>query len=137
MMLPKHKRKRMNSTSDQTLWKWFSKYVRLRDRLPGTDNCRCISCGAVKRWKEMDAGHFVPRDRWNVRYNEQNVNAQCQHCNRFQSGNQFEHGLAINAKYGSGTAEYLAGIAKRGGRFSRIEIITLSDYYKRRVKGML
>lgn len=86
--------------------KYFSEYIRLRDSDPyGIGNC--ISCGKKHHISEMDAGHFIDRSHKATRYNEQNVNAQCRPCNRFQSGRQYEHGKAIDLKYGEGTADEL------------------------------
>src|SRR5690554_3063475 len=79
--------------------KYFSQFIRKRD-----ENKPCITCG--KRG-EMDCGHFISRRFESVRYDERNANGQCLKCNRFQNGNQFEHGLAIDRLYGKGTAETL------------------------------
>lgn len=84
----------------------FSLYIRLRD----SDNngiCKCITCGTPHFWNDGDAGHFMSRDRMATRHNEKNVNFQCIPCNRFKSGKQYEHGIAIDKKYGAGTADML------------------------------
>ena len=136
-MFPKQKRKKKNSTSDATAMKWFSRYIRLRDRIPGTDLCRCISCSKVLHWKEMDCGHFVSRDRWNIRYNEMNAHAQCQECNRFANGQQYLHGVAIDRRYGDGTAKMLMSIGKRGGRFGKEKLKAIAKEYHLKVKEIL
>jgi hypothetical protein len=86
--------------------RYFSEYIRLRD---SNENCTatCITCGKEGQISEMDAGHFIDRSHKATRYDEQNVNAQCRACNRFQSGRQYEHGIAIDLKYGAGTANEL------------------------------
>ena len=86
--------------------KYFSEYIRLRD---SDQNCNaiCITCRKVAHISEMDAGHFIDRSHKATRYDERNVNAQCRTCNRFQSGRQYEHGLAIDLKYGTGTSQQL------------------------------
>lgn len=86
--------------------RYFSEYIRLRD---SDQNCNaiCITCRKVAHISEMDAGHFIDRSHKATRYEEQNVNAQCRACNRFQSGRQYEHGIAIDLKYGAGTADEL------------------------------
>ena len=136
-MFTKKLRPAGNSSNDTTLWKWFSQYVRLRDRISCTDNCACISCGAVGHWKSFDAGHFVPRDRWTTRYHEKNVNAQCQKCNRFSDGNQYQHGRGIDNKYGEGTADYLQSIGKRTNKLSRDAIKALSNIYREKTKELM
>lgn len=85
--------------------KWFSLYVRHRDSRSGL--AECITCGAKKPVKEMQAGHFVRRSVNLLRYNEQNVNAQCPGCNVFRYGEQYAYSKALDLKYGDGTAENL------------------------------
>ena len=88
----------------------FSKYIRLRDTKDGYG--RCISCNKIKTYANLDCGHFISRNKHAVRWNEKNANVQCQQCNRFLSGKQFEHALAIDKKYGAGTAESLLNYSK-------------------------
>jgi len=61
----------------------FSKYVRERD------NYTCITCGKVARGSGMHAGHFIPSSicGLGLRYDEDNVYAQCFSCNLHKSGN--------------------------------------------------
>lgn len=86
--------------------KYFSLMIRQRDA-DRDDFCRCITCGVRKHWKEMDCGHFISRKHKSTRYDPQNCAAQCKGCNIFSQGKQFEFGLAIDRRYGQGTAEKL------------------------------
>lgn len=83
--------------------KYFSEYIRKRDSNNGV--ATCITCGKITG--QFDCGHFISRRFEATRYDEKNSNAQCLKCNRFQNGNQFEHGRAIDEKYGLGTADEL------------------------------
>lgn len=66
----------------------FSKYIRLRDsRKFGYFQFVCISCGETKPYSQMDCGHFHSRRNMNTRWDEENCNGQCRHCNRFLNGN--------------------------------------------------
>ena len=89
----------------------FSLFIRQRDA-DGNGYCRCITCGASHHWRGIDAGHFMSRRHESTRYNEKNCNAQDKKCNLFDQGKQFEHGLAIDKKYGAGTAEKLVILSK-------------------------
>jgi len=91
---------------DDNLWRVFSEWVRLRDA-DDTGYCICITSGRRVHWKECDAGHFISRRYLSTKFDEQNVNAQSRHDNRFASGKQYEYALAIDRKYGKGTAEKL------------------------------
>jgi len=78
----------------------FSKYIRERDK-----DKPCITCGVYSAKK--DCGHFLSRRHEATRYDERNSHGQCQKCNRFEYGNQYEHAKAIDRLYGEGTADQL------------------------------
>lgn len=86
--------------------KWYSQYVRLRDA-DQSGFASCISCGVRKSWRELQNGHFVSRSSSVLRYDEENCNAQCVGCNMFKQGNQYAYALALDEKYGDGTAKKL------------------------------
>ena len=55
----------------------FNKYIRLRDK-----GNVCISCQKIP--KKENAGHFYnANNHYNVRFDENNVHLQCEHCNTF------------------------------------------------------
>jgi hypothetical protein len=98
---------------------WFSEYIRRRDA-NASGYARCCTCGAVGYWSDMDCGHFISRDRKAVRWMEQNAHAQCQSCNRFHSGRQYEHGQHIDRIYGPGTARHILDLSNvRGCKMGR------------------
>lgn len=110
MQFPKPKKTASTSTQMHKLDRIFSEYIRVRDA-NSNGYCVCISCGRVDHYKLMDAGHFISRDKKATRFDARNVHAQCRNCNRFRSGEQFAHGLSIDKKYGSGTAQLLRNIS--------------------------
>lgn len=71
----------------------FNAYIRTRDAgLP------CISCG---NWCALEAGHYrsigaAPE----LRFDEENVNGQCNRCNTTMAGNRTGYQLGILDKYG-------------------------------------
>lgn len=113
----------------------FSVYIRLRDA-DKNGMCRCITCGNTLHWMESDAGHFIPRDRKATRWEEKNVNAQCPRCNRFRSGEQYEHGLAIDRKYGKGTAEILKREGTMRSKVSAGWLEYQIELYRKEVKKL-
>lgn len=55
----------------------FSLWVRLSNARHG--KCKCVTCGIVQDYKEVDAGHFVDRANKCTRYDEFNQGIkQCQ-----------------------------------------------------------
>lgn len=90
MFIKKKKTKRKRGSDERKTWiekldKVFSIYIRLRDSKEfGFRAARCISCGEVKPFDMFDAGHFVSRNCMPLRFDEDNVHAECSSCNRFQ-----------------------------------------------------
>lgn len=113
----------------------FSKFIRLRD---SNDQgiCKCITSGQMDEWGSMDAGHFMSRNNFSTRWHEQNVNAQSRKDNRFLGGRQYEHSLAIDKKYGEGTAEKLLILSKQPKKFADFELEELIKYYTEQVKQL-
>ena len=73
----------------------FHEYIRRRDADNSSGYCKCISCNKPIHFTESDGGHFISRKHLNTRYDEENVNAQCRKCNRFEDGRQFEYSLNL------------------------------------------
>jgi hypothetical protein len=134
MMFPKKVQRPLKSLI-HTLDRIFSEYIRRRD---ADENgiCRCITCNQPFHWKDGDAGHFIQRDRMATRWNEHNVHAQCKRCNRFRSGEQYQHGKAIDARHGAGTADRLKSISQvRGVKIDRFFLENQIEFYKKRLKS--
>lgn len=116
--------------------KVFSEFIRLRDANP-QGVCFCVTCNRVFHWKSGDAGHYVQRDRLATRFDEKNVNAQCKYCNRFRSGEQYQHGINIDKKYGEGTADRLMTISKaKGTKLDLYWIEAKLKEYRKKVKTL-
>ena len=115
--------------------KIFSRYIRLRD-CNGTHHGPCITCGKIVHWKDADAGHFITRGRLATRFDPRNVNLQCKYCNGPMSGQQYQHGLAINRKFGEGVADELGRLANQSIKISRGEYRDLIQDYNERVKEL-
>ena len=109
----------------------FSQFIRLRavdERGMG----ECYTCGAVRHWLEVDAGHFMSRACMSTRWAEQNVQFQCKRCN-MRSGEQYLFSLHIDQEYGEGTAEALLIASKQTRKFTRDELEQMYHHYKRKV----
>jgi hypothetical protein len=119
-----------NHTSLKTkLDRIFSEYIRLRDA-DANGHCRCISCGTIHHWKEMDAGHYVNRKHMSTRYDEKNVNTQCRKCNRFDEGNQIGYTRGLIKKYGTGIINGLDVKKHSASKITKAEYELLINHYK-------
>ena len=109
--------------------KWFSLFIRLRD---ATDEglVQCITCGVVKNYKSMHNSHFQSRRHLATRWNEKNCDVGCVKCNIFNFGEQYKFSIALDSKYGEGTAEELELLARTIMKVSRIDYEEKISYYK-------
>lgn len=107
----------------------WSIYIRVRDS-DSNGMVTCITCPTTLHWKQMQCGHFVSRRVNSLRFDEQNTNAQDVSCNMFHSGEQYKYGLALDEKYGDGTAAQLHGRRFETHSFTREELEGIIKYAK-------
>lgn len=87
----KTKKKQSISSLKKKLWTEFSLYIRNRD------NNICFTCGRKGEKSGIHAGHFIAKASGGLAlyFNEENVRAQCYHCNINLGGNQWEYGTRL------------------------------------------
>jgi hypothetical protein len=108
----------------------FNKYIRLRDK-----HELCISC--QKPPKKQNAGHyFSSGGHSNVRFNEDNVHLQCEHCNTFLSGSLIEYRKNLINKIGIEKYESLESKAKDTRKFTKDELKEIINIYKLKIKQL-
>lgn len=108
----------------------FNAYIRARDYGKG-----CVSCGRSTGAK-INAGHYrtvgaAPQ----LRFDESNCHAQCEHCNRYKSGNLVEYRVRLVERIGSSELERLEsdnGIR----RFTIDELKAVIATYKAKLKSV-
>jgi hypothetical protein len=112
--------------------KWFSLYIRLRD---ATDEglVQCFTSGRVYHYKNIHAGHFMSRKHLSTRWCDTNVQPQSVADNLFGQGEQYKFSVALDSKYGEGTAEELELLARTIMKVSRIDYEEKISYYKEAV----
>lgn len=72
-------KKRSKPDLVKKLDKVFALYIRLRDVMPNGYG-RCISCGNIKHFSDLDCGHFYSRKHMGTRFDEDNCSAECKYC---------------------------------------------------------
>jgi len=108
--------------------KTFNEFIRLRDK-----GLNCISCN--KPPKKENAGHyFNANNHWNVRFDEDNVHLQCEHCNSYLSGNLIPYRENLIKKIGRKRFDALSAIAYKTRKFTREELREIKDYYKNKIR---
>ncbi len=116
--------------------KIFSVFIRLRD---ATDEglVQCITCSKVSYYKSgMQNGHFQSRSYLATRFCEINCQPQCVGCNMFKQGEQYKFALALDFKYGEGTADKIQINARQIQKFARVDYEDKISYYKSLVENL-
>ena len=108
----------------------FNKYIRLRDK-----GKPCISCQR-HHTGQIHAGHYRSVGAAaELRYNENNVHAQCAPCNNHLSGNAIDYRINLINKIGIEQVELLEG-PQEPKRYRRDDIIAIKSKYKALVKEL-
>lgn len=91
----------------------------------------CVSCGATHSIKKIQGGHFIGRACYPLRWDEKNVNPQCQRCNMFLSGNYIEYSKWFIDKYGVETFDLYVekGRKWRQGKLPAYKLHELKELY--------
>lgn len=129
--------------------KIFSRWIRDRDVVAGlyvqTEEglsipCGyCFTCGKITPTEGImtgDAGHFVKRGVWGLRYDPLNVHLQCKRCNKHLDGNEGWYAVNLDKKYETGTAARLKereAACKRNTNkpYKRGELLEVIERYKK------
>ena len=85
----------------------FSKFIRERDQ------GQCYTCPKKGEIKEMQNGHFVPRQYLATRYDEVNCHCQCYACNMLYNGQPSRYAERLEIDYGIGTVARLEKLRHR------------------------
>ena len=115
--------------------KVFALYIRLRDTMP-SGFCRCISCGRIKPFSDIDCGHFHSRTHMATRYSELNCNGECSYCNRFNADHLLGYRENLIKKIGSQHFKLLGMQAASYKKFDDFELKAMIDFYTNEVKKL-
>ncbi len=108
----------------------FNKFIRLRDK-----GNVCISC--QKKPLKENAGHFFnANNHYNIRFDERNVNLQCEHCNTYLSGNLIEYQRNLIHKNEIESYHELEADARKTRKFTKDELKEIITEYKQKVKQL-
>jgi hypothetical protein len=109
----------------------FSQYIRLSN----ADNngyCTCVTCNKTFFWKEIQAGHFMSRKHYSIRWDERNVKPQCKSCNLFRYGEQYKYSLYL----GNNLSKKLLEKSRELRKFTNIELEEMIADYSDRLKKL-
>ena len=131
--------KRSSNPKKETAWKWFSKYIRLRDAIKTTGDTyfvKCITCGDLLPIEEMDAGHAISGRMNAILFNEQLTNAQCQKCNRYGNGEQQMYKRIMIDIYGQDKWDYWQSTKNDPVKYTDFDYTQIAKTYREKVKQL-
>ena len=109
--------------------KYVNKYVRLRDR-----DLKCISC---EKNPVEHCGHYIACGSSGLlRYDEKNLNGQCQNCNVWQHGNLIGYRIGLVKKYGEEAVKDLEDRRFDVKQWKREELEELLQETKNKIKEL-
>ena len=113
----------------------FSLYIRLRDAMP-SGFVRCISCGKIKRFEDVDCGHYFSRTHMATRFDEDNCNAECRSCNRMSADHLIGYRTNLVAKIGLNRIDRLDVLAHSQKHWLDSELEEKIRYYTAEVRRL-
>ncbi len=135
--------------------KAMSRYIRLRDALvyckergidvrqfnrPEDIIGQCCTCGAVKSWFRMDAGHWKGRGIGGgsgVYFDERNVDLQCKRCNAFLGGAVEAHEEYLIDKYGQDVVDEIQRKHRTTTDMRTLAMQAMEQMYKDKYEELL
>ena len=82
------------------------------------DYGKCVTCGNVFHYNDLQAGHFLP-GRYNaILFDERGVHAQCRGCNIFGGGQQAKYRAFMERVYGFDVIEELQVLTRAYKKFT-------------------
>ena len=107
-------------------WKVFSEYIRRR-YANDQGMVPCITCGTVKHWKELQAGHFIPGRHNGVLFDVRNCHQQCYQCNVPLKSNPIKYREVMENRYGQEVIEELIAFDATNKQLKVWELVDLKD----------
>ena len=110
-------------------WAEFSRYIRMK-YADENGMVVCVTCGAVKHYRDQQAGHFLDGRRNSVLFDERNVHPQCVKCNMFNGGAKVAYYDYMRGRYGQEVIDELKLLDKQERKFTVIELQEMAKRYK-------
>jgi hypothetical protein len=109
--------------------KVFNAFIRRRDSEDGYFTC--ISCGKTLPVEVMNAGHYVPQKNSSfLRFNEYNVNGECQYSNGFDEFHLIGYRKNLIDKIGQEMVDWLEANQRTIKKWTRSELLEIIEKYK-------
>ncbi len=124
---------------NKVVWPMFSQFIRMRDCIRTTeilDFGRCISCGELYDFQDLEAGHYIPGRHASNLFYERGCHSQCNDCNQFLRGNRFKYAKALVKLYGPDIIRELEDNDRQYKKFTLPELEMLLGHFKTEIRRM-
>jgi hypothetical protein len=129
--MPKTAKKPTRSKLVKKLDTVFSQYIRLSNA-DKNGYCTCVTCNKAFHWKAIQAGHFMSRKHYSIRWDERNVKPQCVSCNVYRAGEQYKYSIYL----GKELANDLYLQSKELVKFTNYELEDMINDYSEKLKKL-
>jgi len=131
----KKRKKSPKAKLKKKTWDMFSKYIRMKY---ANENgyVKCITCGVIKHWREMQAGHYIDGRSNAVLFEEDLVHCQCFSCNCMLHGNKSEYASFMYKTYGEKRVDELRRLSKFSVKFSIADLELLLEKFSKKVEEL-
>ena len=110
-------------------WNTFSIFIRQK-YADWKGYAKCVTCGIVKHWKELQAGHFIPGRHNKILFDERGVHPQCYRCNVPLKGNPRAYDAFMRKTYGVKVIKDLERLDRQSKQFTIPELEGIIKKYK-------
>lgn len=110
-------------------WELFSKIVRLSEA-DEMGMAKCVTCPAVKHWKELQAGHFIPGRHNAILFERRGCHPQCYVCNIPLKSNPRNYDAYMRVKYGAKVIKELEALDRTTKQFTVLELQAFKEKLK-------
>ena len=128
-------KKKSVSSLKKKAWSLFSKYLRMK-YADSDGNCECYTCGEVKHWKELQAGHILDGRYNSILFEWNCVKPQCYRCNCMLNGNKEEYIPKFMREYGEEEFARLKRLKHTTVSFSISDLEDKIDELKTKIKEL-
>ena len=113
----------------------FSQYIR-RKNAPRDGYAVCVTCHRVAMWKELQCGHYEPRQHLATRWNELNCHVQCYACNIARKGNYPRFADFLDRKYGPELRAQLERLTKQVVKLTPADLESRIEEYQQKLEAL-
>ena len=116
-------------------WTEYSRYIRLK-YADKNGYVMCITCGTIKHWKKLQAGHLLDGRCNSILFEEAITFPQCYGCNCMKSGNKEVFIPWFIDTYGRDFYEKMRRQKNKTVKFSYSDLEEKYEHYKKLAKEL-